>query len=412
MVWLRRASRSFIAAAMLAANWPGPAFAGRAGFPALWTGFEKCDDDVRDVIADTCVRIKVIPAFFQSPAGVRWSLPLPAGKEVFVSGSFQSFRDERDAVWEGDVVDDPYGTASFVQVNHGLVGRVSLSTGDWYRLRLDRDGNSLLEGLKRNVITPDLPARVVPPLVRKSAKAVCPMDLQGPIRILVVYTPAARDYFEKTTEELSAWISLAMSDADRSFEVSKAATRVILADVRPTTYKELNMGTDHLRLIDANDEYLNEIHGWRKDAAADLVVLVTQDPQDSGVASQFTNDDLEATDFASRAFAVVSVRALTGSFVFTHEIGHLMGALHDEQASKGTVGAYNWSHGSFQENPTAPCLPWKSIMAWCPKCAPRLIWSNPMADACGDAMGGKSTEDNARTISDTAPTIENLNCGL
>ena len=99
--------------------------------------------------------------------------------------------------------------------------------------------------------------------------------------------------------------------------------------------------------------------------------------------------------FESCAFSVVRRSCATGNYSFGHELGHNMGATHDWYPMD--VGAYPYSHGFVKVTPTAPAMPWRTVMAYrdeclaagLPDCTRVQYFSNPNVNypVGGDAMG-------------------------
>ena len=397
-------------------SWAGPATPGLPASQPLWNIVGTCPLRSGDAIITACAVVEINPAFLTAQRTLEsrpatWSVPLPADVPLVVSVQARPAASRPGAqVWAGAVEGDLVGRVAFVSLDGRIAGRIIASGNRLYRLRAGPGDTTLLERVDPTRLPPERP----PLPSSSSGQPRLPPDCRSPenprIALLVMYTSAAASYFDHPAD-IFRWIVLATEDTIDSFATSKAQTTMKVVAIEHTIYEEAGMDVDLERLIEPDDEHLDEVHRLRRKNEADLVILLTRDERASGKASQFAGHHLENTGFAARAFAVASVGPVTGSYVFTHELGHLMGASHDEESSGGTWGAYPWSHGHVERTPITGCHPWRSIMGFSPSSTPRLRWSSPDGDQCGK-FGNAVAEDNARTISDTAPTIGDLHCAL
>ena len=153
---------------------------------------------------------------------------------------------------------------------------------------------------------------------------------------------------------------------------------------------------------------LNSIHALRDSVHADIVVFVVNDPGAAhGVSNPMYSVNV-GTWFRSQAFAVVSEAGLTGSGsnYFAHEIGHVMGANHEDAA-----GAWNFSRGLSGET-SRDCQAWGTIMTQpiCANCDALRLWSSPLVSTCGGQQIGSIDHDNARTLNATRAIVANFFC--
>ena len=141
---------------------------------------------------------------------------------------------------------------------------------------------------------------------------------------------------------------------------------------------------------------MSDVRAHRDHSGADLVALIIAQPDYCGLA-----DAIMAK--ASTAFAVVYYDCATGYFSFAHELGHLMGARHNEQTDPTKV-PFTYGHGYLHISPPPS---WRTIMAYdCPSHCQRLpYWSNPMIKYGAVAMGTVATNDDARVLNSTAATV-------
>lgn len=137
---------------------------------------------------------------------------------------------------------------------------------------------------------------------------------------------------------------------------SGVATQLRLVHTEPEFYNELaNLNRQFASQVlsdlgTKNDGLLDEVHVQRDAHAADIVVLLTKwdedcgDPEDTaGLAPQLNG--FGNGPGASSAFAVVDVDCAINNFVFSHEVGHLLGAGHDALASKPPATVVPYARG-------------------------------------------------------------------
>ena len=335
----------------------------------------------------------------------------------------------RTLVWRGKPEGAGFSRAIFSVVNDAVVGTVLTNDGRMYRLRKTPQGNRVFERLQNKAYQvrdnaekepKDLELLSRHPRQLSTAcgapSATCETDSPDQIDVMVAYTPAA--LFEAGGEnEMAAWIRRAEDETNDSYSNSGVLQRIrVLPSAQIVQYVEKDISADLNALINKCDEKMDEVHKWRDDAGADLVVLITHNPSDgtAGYAYTLQSEHIGNQLFERKAFAVVQQEHFSApGYVFAHELGHLMGAQHDEQSSPGRRGAFTYSHGHVNLTPTPPCTKkWKTIMSEDSCCTTFGYWSAPMnsPDACGDPMGNASAEANATTLNKSASTVANFRC--
>lgn len=204
------------------------------------------------------------------------------------------------------------------------------------------------------------------------------------INVLVVYTQAVEDNNANITNLVNSCIS----SANTSFSNSNMTSNVQLelAGAVKVNYTESGyVETDKDRLITANDGYMDNIFSLRDQYYADVVVLLV-DYDSYGYAGIAA--DIEAT--SEYAYCVVVDDYAVGNYTFAHEIGHLIGARHDNDPA-GSPRAY--AHG-YSYKPGK----WRTIMAvQDPDLLTRInYWSSPLNQYNNVAMGTADWNDNRR----------------
>ena len=424
------------------------------GSPHLWELLGGCSSDVPDAQRLDCVRVRVSPSPLRAQAD-RLSLALPDSKTIVLRKTPDlDIPPVPGAVsWRGTIVGEPFSSAAFAMVEDAVSGRVVTSEGRVYRLGASRIDGPIVERLDPARLPPEVPppgplppAGPLPhmpePWLQQSPWPprelgsrrwlVRPCDAPGPtvICVLVVYTPQAAG---GTKPNLLADIALAVIDTNVSFAKSGVANYIHFAGSRQVNEDESGNLLDDLgRLQGTSDEFWDDVHLWRNDTHADLVVLVTDYPDLGSLAyEQFGAADLGNQGFASNAFAIVPRRLLVNAgYAFAHELGHLMGAAHSGMAMGGfPPGPFCYSHahvdpvpGEVDKTvtecppgtpvpPRTPVPPWMTIMQGdgtdCPGCTVQPYWSSgsDTLSFCGRPLGNPYTEDNARTLNETADTV-------
>jgi hypothetical protein len=190
----------------------------------------------------------------------------------------------------------------------------------------------------------------VPSTLRDTANA----DVLVGIDVLVAYTPAARN----AVADINATIQLAMVEANQSYVNSGIRIKLTLVDSFEVAYSEAGKSYE---TILADFVANSTVQSRRTSSGADLAAEIVNQSDYCGLA-----DAIMAT--ASTAFATVYYDCATGYYSFAHELGHLMGARHDEP-SDPNPSPFPFGHG-FRHD-TAP--KWRTIMAYdCPAGCARL----------------------------------------
>ena len=199
------------------------------------------------------------------------------------------------------------------------------------------------------------------------------------IDVLVAYTEKAARHYRDIVREL---VDPAIDGANGSFRLSNLDhIRLRLVHAYQTDYAEEGLHFDHLwRFADKGDGHMDEVHLLRDTYRADIAILIVDDASGCGLATRVRAD-------ADDAFAVVHHACAVANYTFAHEIGHLIGASHEQ--------SYVSTHQ------------WRDIMAAKESCGgcPRLpVWSNPTVLINGEPAGTADLN-NARLIAEQAARL-------
>jgi hypothetical protein len=199
------------------------------------------------------------------------------------------------------------------------------------------------------------------------------------VDVIVAFTKAAASSYGDIVREV---IEPAIESGNESFQLSGIGhIKLRLVHAYQTDYVEAGDQLIHLwRFADKGDGYMDEIHELRDHYQADIAILIVDDANGCGQATRVGADDDEA-------FAVVHHACAKANFSLVHEIGHLIGASHENGYVYGNE--------------------WRDIMSYKGDCGgcPRLpVWSNPDVLVRG-VPAGSAGHNNARVIAENAVRV-------
>lgn len=230
------------------------------------------------------------------------------------------------------------------------------------------------------------------------------------IDLLVVYTAAARRR-DGGYKAILTNIDLAVAAANEAYRQSGVEQRLNLVAAVEIAYVEssiypgglTNQGVDLRRLTEPDDGVLDEVLVLRDNLAADVVHLLVDQPGGGGKGNIPDYDGESAGELAMAVSnSVADTVSGSGTALFTHELGHVMGLLHDRYVDPRNAGAYSYSHGYVNQRAFEPGAPstseWRTVMAYAEQCrdnlgrfCPQLLrFSNPdqtHPDEDGDPLG-------------------------
>ncbi len=159
--------------------------------------------------------------------------------------------------------------------------------------------------------------------------------------LMVVYTPAAKD----SAGDIIGLINTAWEQTNQIYSNSQAMTRANLVETFEVNYTEVDISTDLDRLIDPSDGYMDEVHDYRDQCGADIVVLIVGRGNACGKAGAIKAEDWNA-------FAVVKWDCATQRYTFTHEIAHLFGSEHELGYDEYKNNPWPYNHAFTHFGPT------------------------------------------------------------
>ena len=262
---------------------------------------------------------------------------------------------------------------------------------------------------------------------------ICPPESQTVIDVAVFYTSAARDQAGGTAA-IKTQIDLMAAETNQAYRASGANQRIALAAVEEVDYEE-DLGSLDDRLQDPSDGHMDEVHTIRDQVAADLVLLIVSGTFGRGGRAY----EILTPENASAANAFAWMRLGRGTFIFAHELGHLMGLAHDrwsacaigqpfaDEGCSPAATAYGFGYVNQRafDAGALTAARWRTIMAFAGQCSNEgrfqchqlLRFSNPdriHPDPGGDPLGVPGREpstavdgpaDAVRTLNRTRATV-------
>jgi hypothetical protein len=309
--------------------------------------------------------------------------------------------DSRDFSWAGASADADPSDSTFVSANGEVAGSIVGPQGILRIVPLGRDLQAVVEvdPTKFPKDDPPLPhsADTRPPASGyKAPRNVRSSPLQADtsmttIDVLVAYTPLAKRKIGNTdllTKE-------AIEESNQSYLNSGIAIHLNLVDTLQVNYVETGRSYPEIQ----NDFVgMTDVNSRRDQSGADLAVLLVDQPDYCGMADPQIPADV------SRAFAVVYWNCIAGYYSFAHELGHLMGARHDE-TDDPTTQPFPYGHGFWHLSPGAS---WRTIMAdpcSLKSCTRIQYWSNPLLTYKNQPLGTVNTNDNARVLNENRTRV-------
>lgn len=235
------------------------------------------------------------------------------------------------------------------------------------------------------------------------------------IDVMVVYTPAAVALLgSEAAARLAIEATVALTNI--TYQNSGVNFRLRLVHVAQVDYVEQGFN-DLNRLAGSGDGFMDIVHQWRTDYAADLVALIpgtsVANRNYCGIASLPLS-----MPAPNNAFSITEALCIS-DITFAHELGHNMGKAHDHANGSSAIHPYAFGYQDISTGP-GDYGDWVTVMAYstggqCPGgyipgvCPAIAYWSDNEATYLGKPLGnpGVNGEDNAQSLNETALAIAN-----
>ncbi len=353
-----------------------------------------------------------------SDAGTReyFSLNLPEEKTLTIQRTSISTTKLNQIRWNGNTGEAASEVRLLVS-EEGITGMIR-SKNHNYDIHPFRDtGFHLLVEIDPSKFEHELPPltlEVEPENQKKAIHGIDPVHtMSNPeIRVMVVYTTNAKNNHSGSITNMITLAEGNMSDAFTTSGVNADITVVHTAEISYSESSDdvlnlcrLTMSETHdPRLSSVTDDcdsysdgsivgYLDQIHEWRYQHDAHLVVLITG----SGGTGLGWMPALN-----NYAFSIARYDVAASFNTMAHEIGHNLGAAHD--TSNAGTPVYAYGHG-YNYAPSQ----WSTIMAYPPSGFSRINrFSTPLKTFGGVATGTAQYEDNARAMNNRVNSVANF----
>ena len=229
------------------------------------------------------------------------------------------------------------------------------------------------------------------------------------VRIMVCYTDDAVDVIPG---DLDLHAEAAIDETNTAFIDSDADLRFELAAIRVfTVIEDLNVNASgrstELDQFFTNAGAYHQVNTFRDRYKADMNIIILSDNMISSTGGTLFGQVVAVGVNAANAYAVATVPSISdGRFTFTHELGHIMGARHENHGT-------NYNRGMVIE-PAGTANRLRTIMATTGADACGLAtscrvqhFSNPGINFGANATGVINTFDNARWLDENANDIRN-----
>ncbi len=310
--------------------------------------------------------------------------------------------------WSGELTSngkaDPEGSATFVINGRSVSGVFTVGTTA-YSVRSLGNGLQAVGKVDASRFPPDHPSTFPDGNAKLPSQAaqmdagvgLAPQAVTPVISIAVAYTPSAANMILAMGPTVDDYIDTVVALTNKSFADSDIPARVTLAGtMRLTRDQSGNWAQDINALVGRTDGVWDEIHKWRKDVAANAVIVLVGATDSCGLSAAIGAK-------VDTAFSLVSAQCAEANYSLAHELGHLLGARHDQYTDTADT-PYSFGHGYIYGNL------WRTIMAYkgggpCSSCGRLNRWANPNVMYHGVPTGTPVLNFDARVIRENAATM-------
>lgn len=355
-----------------------------------------------------------------SEVGTRehFSVNLPNGKILEIHRTSITTTKLNQFRWNGNIGEAASEVRLLVS-EEGITGMIR-SKNHNYDIHPFRDtGFHLLVEIDPSKFEHELPPLTLddenePENQKKSVPGLDPFQtMSNPeIRVMVVYTTNAKNNYSGSITNMITLAEGNMSDAFTTSGVNADISVVHTAEISYSESTDATLNLCRLTMSESFDPredylttacdtysdgsmigYLDQIHEWRYQYDAHLVVLITGSGG-TGIGWM--------PAFNNYAFSIARYDVAASFYTMAHEIGHNLGAAHD--TSNAGTPVYSYGHGYVY----APAA-WTTILSYPPSGFTRINrYSTPLKTFGGVATGTAQYEDNARAMNNRVNSVANF----
>ncbi len=222
------------------------------------------------------------------------------------------------------------------ELDEKYVTRIDSDTKSNYLIEVDKQKAIALEG--GDPLTPSVES-----IKNEDTTGILPRSTApASIDIMIVYTPAAKAWSE-SEGGINNTIASIMSKSKLVLDNSNVQITLNLVHSQEVNYTESgSSNTDLSRITNVSDGYLDEVHQWRDQYNADLVVFLTKVEDTGGLAWRLNN----TSGSPGYGFSISRIQQASWTTTAIHEIGHNMGlGHHKQQTTQAGPGIFSYSAG-------------------------------------------------------------------
>ena len=293
------------------------------------------------------------------------------------------------------------GTATLTISEGEIIGRISVGR-DVYTITPLENGYHAITRVDQSKLPPEHPSSYLPATgvlapISLLPSASSPMG-DAPSNLVHVAVAISKSVADTLVVSPARYASSLVDTVNSAFENSGVDGRLAFSGARVFDYSEVSFDTDIEKFIKHEAAPFSEIAIWRKQAHAEVLVVITSLRDYCGLAGAIlANFDT--------AVALVSGDCALSNLSFAHEVGHLFGARHNPEEDSSAL-PFAWGHGRlFSEYRTIMAYPGASCASPCP----RIPWyGGPEVIYQGAPLGNATLYNEARVIRDTFSQIAHL----
>lgn len=328
------------------------------------------------------------------------------GKSFSATLLKKNVRGKDDFSWFG-ITNEGFGIFFYVK-NGNVASKFDVGDYSYTLIPVERDEHILIQYSDTNVGRCGNEQSSYPPPIRTPVDdllAAPENDDECTLRVLIASTATARTQIAASGFNLPTFAQVMVDEANLAYITSQIGITMELAVLIETTYTEL-LGDNHLTDVTRFRNGTNGLdiaHTYRDMYQSDLQVLIRRN--EGGIFGRVFEVPTGNSFNQANGYATVSVDGVTdGRFSFTHEVGHLQGARHENHDASP-----NYGRGFVSGTGTNA---WRTIMArtgavTCTQLNSCRIgsFSNPNITGPGGAAAGTTDRNNARRLNETANTV-------